>query len=313
MFNSMTLSCLGLCDHRVSRYGLISRWSIIILLFAMLCAATLIGPAGPSVAHAQSWPFQWNSAKWFDWSDYRLRASGRGAFYRLESGTLRWGDQEFSLVDDYNLIQDTGPHISGAFELYVDRLGIRVYIEDTQFDATRDSTLWTDTPNFKLGLFRGGLDLDLIRYPSAAFGINFDYSPSDVEFLSTRSGASIGNVPDTLRLEAEGPMTLGLHGRIIPIRIKEVPFEASARVRSSFFRRADQTWLFEWEVQGGLRPAIWETSLFGHSTFSVSIQGGYRSTYLDFHTQRADGAGGAQTAEISAHWHGPFAEIQLLY
>jgi hypothetical protein len=300
--------------RRVTRYGLSSRWSIFVYISAIFCMAVAVTWLSPCLSYAQSSSFLWDSTKWFDWSDYRLRAGVRGSFYRLESGTLKWGDNEFDLLDDYKLIQDTGPHLSGMFQLYVDRLGLRVHVNPSAFDASRASTLWERAPELKLGFFRAGLDLDLIRYPSAAFGFNFDYNFSDVIFESVENSTAdpVPGAPDVLDLRAEGAMTLGLHGRVIPIRIKDVPFELQGRVRSSFFRRADQAWTLDWEVQGGLRPAIWETSFLGHSTFSVSLQAGYRSTYLEFHTQRQFRAG-AVTAELSAHWQGPFAEIQLIY
>jgi hypothetical protein len=197
------------------------------------------------------------------------------------------------------------------FQLYVDRLGLRVHVNPSLFDASRSSALWDQAPELKLGLFRAGLDLDLIRYPSAAFGLNFDYNFSDVKFSSIDTTSNpIDNdlVPAKIDLEVEGAMTLGLHGRVIPIRIKDVPFELQGRVRSSFFKRADQARTLDWEVQGGLRPAIWDTSFLGHSTFSISLKAGYRSTYLEFHMQSS-----GETAELSAHWQGPFAEIQLIY
>jgi hypothetical protein len=314
--------------RRMVRYGLSSRWSIFVYLSVIFCLAITMIMVTSCPSYAQSSSILWDSTKWFDWSDYRFRVSGCGSFYRMESGTLKWGDSEFDLLDDYQLIQDTGPHISAMFQLYVDRLSLRLHVDTTQFNATSTYTVsnptgitnyrWERAPELRLGLFRTGLDLDLIRYPSAAFGCNFDYQFSDVIFKSTEDATGpIPNVPQYIDLKAEGAMTLGLHGRVIPIRIRDVPFELQGRVRSSFFKRADQAWTIDWQIQGGLRPAIWDTSFFGHSTFSVSLQAGYRSTYLEFHTQRDNSPNRntlrAVTAELTTHWHGPFAEIQFIY
>ena len=197
---------------RLSRYGLTSRWSIILYITAIFCLTALVAPVGVSPAHAQSSQFFWNSSKWFDWSDYRFRASGRGAFFRLETGTFKWGGIDYDLISPtgFNLIQDTGPHFSAEFELYVDRLGLRLHVNEIHFDGTRDSNIWDRAPKLLLGAFRGGLDLDLFRYPSAVIGVNFDYSPSDLEFRYEKTDAHLEDqVPDYFEAQVEGPITLG--------------------------------------------------------------------------------------------------------
>ena len=62
----------------------------------------------------------------------------------------------------------------------------------------------------------------------------------------------------------------------------------------------------EWEVSAGLRPAVWHTSLYGFSTFSMGLEAGFRSTYLDMTLDDAKWA-------VKAHWQGLFVQVGLYY
>jgi hypothetical protein len=62
----------------------------------------------------------------------------------------------------------------------------------------------------------------------------------------------------------------------------------------------------EWEVSAGLRPAVWHTSLYGFSTFSMGLEAGFRSTYLDMTVADDKWA-------VKAHWQGLFVQVGLYY
>ena len=82
-------------------------------------------------------------------------------------------------------------------------------------------------------------------------------------------------------------MTLGFHARAIPAHIREIPFTIQARFRfpMPLVNRQAESKITDWEISGGLRPAIWETSLYGHATFSFDIEAGFRSVSLDTNPQ----------------------------
>jgi len=87
------------------------------------------------------------------------------------------------------------------------------------------------------------------------------------------------------------PITIGFHATAIPGRVRDVPVLLQARCRFpvpflsqiSVLNREYEARIIDIELSGGLRPSVWETSLFGHTTFSVGIQAGYRWQYLEGH------------------------------
>ncbi len=82
-------------------------------------------------------------------------------------------------------------------------------------------------------------------------------------------------------------MTLGFHARAIPVHIREIPFTIQARFRfpMPLVNRQAESKITDWEISGGLRPAVWDTSLYGHATFSFDIEAGFRSVSLDANPQ----------------------------
>jgi hypothetical protein len=70
------------------------------------------------------------------------------------------------------------------------------------------------------------------------------------------------------------------------------------------FERDRQARITEWQISGGIRPAIWETSHFGHTSFSVFVEGGFRQTYLTIETPDVD---------FKARWQGAFIEFGMAF
>ena len=107
-------------------------------------------------------------------------------------------------------------------------------------------------------------------------------------------------------------MTIGLHATAIPGRIRGIPLIAQARIRipmpliSQLMKAGGEAKVTEWEVSAGLRPAVWHTSLYGFSTFSMGLEAGFRSTYLDMTVIDGKWA-------VKAHWQGLFVQVGLYY
>jgi hypothetical protein len=106
----------------------------------------------------------------------------------------------------------------------------------------------------------------------------------------------------------------------MPGRIRDVPITIQGKFRMPvpFVQRPTEAKITEWEVSGGLRPAIWETSLLGHSTFSFGIEGGYRMSYLTIHArpQRTylNGViGDDDEVNVNARWGGAFVQAVFTY
>jgi len=108
------------------------------------------------------------------------------------------------------------------------------------------------------------------------------------------------------------PVTIGLHATAIPGRIRGIPLTAQARIRipmpllKQLLQIKSEARVTEWEVSAGLRPAVWHTSLYGFSTFSMGLEAGFRSTYLDMTLDDAKWA-------VKAHWQGLFVQVGLYY
>ena len=193
-----------------------------------------------------------------------------------------------------------------------------------------------------VGWTRFGLDLDLVRYPFLRAGINFDRHYEAPIFVNRHDIESVTGVPFALGYEGnttwylyevyydylkdyigpdprvqrfttgQPPVTIGLHATAIPGRIRGIPLTAQARIRipmpllKQLLQIKSEARVTEWEVSAGLRPAVWHTSLYGFSTFSMGLEAGFRSTYLDMTLDDAKWA-------VKAHWQGVFVQVGLYY
>jgi hypothetical protein len=180
------------------------------------------------------------------------------------------------------------------------------------------------------------LDLDLIRYPFLRAGINLDrhyeapifVNRQDIDSaVATATWVTDPNLPVDMHFAdydaeypgqvqrfttGQPPVTIGLHATAIPGRIRGIPLTAQARIRipmpfiKQLLKIKSEARVTEWEVSAGLRPAVWHTSLYGFSTFSMGLEAGFRSTYLDMTLDDAKWA-------VKAHWQGLFVQVGLYY
>jgi hypothetical protein len=194
-----------------------------------------------------------------------------------------------------------------------------------------------------VGWTRFGLDLDLVRYPFLRVGINLDRhyeAPIFVNRQDIENATAVwtiigtdpsynypywgyrifydydGNKGPDPRVQrfttGQPPVTIGLHATAIPGRIRGIPLTAQARIRipmpfiKQLLQIKSEARVTEWEVSAGLRPAVWHTSLYGFSTFSMGLEAGFRSTYLDMTLDDAKWA-------VKAHWQGLFVQVGLYY
>ena len=242
----------------------------------------------------------------------------------MASATLSKGGQDYDLQGDHYGFNDEPEPFKEAFGVfYIDRLGIRFSAENNTYRgrSANDVNLNGPLSELEFDSSRVGLDLDVIRYPFLRLGINYDYYLSEVKFLDGDSGARYTAVP---------PMTLGFHGRAIPIHIREVPFTIQARYRfpMPFVNRQAESRITDWEISGGLRPAVWDTSLYGHATFSFDIEVGFRSVSLSASPETnatvitiVDPISGATTGtlfppldmDLKARWQGAFFQIGVFF
>jgi hypothetical protein len=183
---------------------------------------------------------------------------------------------------------------------------------------------------------RFGIDLDIVRYPFLRAGINFDrhfesvifINRQDVKALLARAGQvyvpfvndalwwvynSVSFDGRALKLTTkQPPVTIGVHAFASPGRIRGIPVVAQARFRmpapllTNLLQDNAETRIIDWEVHVGLRPTIWNTSLYSMNTFAMGIDLGFRSSYLDMTS--GDGAW-----QVKAHWQGPFVQVGLYY
>jgi len=206
--------------------------------------------------------------------------------------------------------------------------------------GTRPDDIRVDDPQrmseVDLGWTRFGLDLDIIRYPFIRAGINFDRHFESVIFLNRQDLTSVLvraqqnynpfiNTPLEWRYSQlitgdrvhklttrQPPVTLGVHAFASPGRVFGIPVTGQARARFPFPFLAKivgdpaETRITEWEVSIGLRPNIWNTSLYGYSTFSLGIDAGFKSTYLDMDS-------GDGLWNVKAHWQGPYVQVGLYF
>lgn len=306
------------------RYGLKSKtqlpWTVLASVLFGLMVVLLCPTASP--AGDASW---WGSSAWWDWSDFRGAIGGRVFLARLTSASVTKGGVDFDLKGhQYGFLDEPEPFGEAWGVLYIDRLGLRFSAEENTFRG-QSINRFPNNPNppgaeLEFSSSRLGLDLDLIRYPFFRFGIDYDYYVNDVKFLD-ENGARYTGVP---------PMTLGFHARAIPAHIREIPFTVQARFRfpMPLVNRQTESKITDWEISGGLRPAVWDTSLYGHSTFSFDIEAGFRSVSLDANPQTNVNTAVIQPGSdpvvilvpvpasdlnLKARWQGAFFQIGLFF
>jgi hypothetical protein len=300
------------------RYGLKSKtqlpWTILASVLFGLMVVLLCPSASP--AGDASW---WGSSAWWDWSDFRGAIGGRVFLARLTSASVTKGGVDFDLKGrQYGFLDEPEPFGEAWGVLYIDRLGLRFSAEENVYRGQTPIVNQANPPGAELEFSssRLGLDLDVIRYPFFRFGIDYDYYLQDVKFLDT-NGARYTGVP---------PMTLGFHARAIPAHIREIPFTIQARFRfpMPLVNRQAESKITDWEISGGLRPAIWETSLYGHATFSFDIEAGFRSVSLDTNpatnvnvpvTDPLTNAPFTPPSDLNlkARWQGAFLQVAVFF
>ena len=308
----------------VKRYGLKLKTHIRTARFAFLFLVLTCMAMNSPTADAQLLSSWWGSSSWWDWSDYRAHLGYRISLPSIEGKVEARGEthdlSEFGFSDDPEMFK------SFLFEFYVDRLGVRIAVEeDHKFRGrTGDDTVVTNPSlsapylNAKISELdfsgvRMGLDLDIIRYPFARGGINFTYYTEQIRFQDRRNDDPF----QWQQYTGSQPLQLGLHGRLMPARIRNVPLTIQGRFRMPvpLVQRPTEAKITEWEVSGGLRPAVWETSLFGHSTFSFGIEAGYRESYLTLHArpQRNFYINDDSEVNVTARWGGAFIQALIVY
>lgn len=294
---------------RKKRYGLkIYRQITPRLLLSVVLTLLFLCP-GISGAQDASW---WGSSSWFDWSDFRGSANLRLFFARLSSASATINGQDFDFKERFNLSGDPEVMKEAWFQLNIDRLGIRLHLEDHKFQSSPVVLPPPFPPvvygELDFGAIRAGVDLDVIRYPFLRLGANFDYGFEVPKFVDDRTGR--------VEYKTSNPVTIGLHGYAIPGRIRDIPIFAQARARFPIplVKQNPDIKITDWEVSGGVRPSIWQTSLYGYSTFAVSLEGGFRSVNLnmDANPDRIQGAQPIQ-ANLKAQWQGAFVQLGFIF
>lgn len=276
---------------------------------AVICAGMSAGPARAEMFSS----LLGGTSSWWDWSDFRASMGYRVYLPRI-SGTVEARGETHNFAD-FGIRDDQEFFKALYIEWYVDRLGIRIEIEeDHKFQGhTGDATNAAKISLLDISGARLGLDLDIIRYPFIRAGINFNYYTEQVKFQDRR----LEDHDRWMQYTGSQPLQVGVHGRLIAARIRNIPVTIQARFRGPIplIQRPTEAKITEWEVSGGLRPAIWETSLLGHSTFSFSIEGGYRASYLTMHArpQLLLDSSDDTEANVTAQWGGPFIQATVVY
>jgi hypothetical protein len=288
------------------RYGLnrskhIAATSILALALLVLSVPVVAPPS-----HAQGTTSWWGSTTWFDWSDFRAENTFRLVLPRLVSGKLDYRGMEYQLKEDLGMTDDPEPFGEYRWTVYIDRLGFRYWFEEDHQFFGNAPTAPANAPRISLldlGTSRVGLDLDIVRYPVFRLGINGDYQLSQAKLLLFKEGNAA-----TALVSGGEPITLGLHVTAIPIRIRDVPFVVNARGRVPlpFLNRTRETHVYDWEVSAGLRPAVWDMSLYRHSTIAVGIEGGFRSVYVNVDMDDVN-------AHLKTHWQGGFFQVGFYF
>ena len=285
-------------------------------LFVMVCLC-----CAPSTSHAQDLSSWFSSGTWWDWSDYRFKIEYRYFVPRLVSGSVSQNGTDYDLLASagadassggYNFDPQPTPFNSALLQLQVDRLGLRLRVdEDIIFRGIHNKSFDSNgiesrkMSELDLSSTRLGLDLDLVRYPFLRCGVDFDYNVNPLTFMDDKPDIN------TRFYKSSSPATLGLHVFAIPARIREVPIIVNAKIGFPFpywkqiTSAQFEVRMLEWEVMAGARPSVWDFSAFGHSTFSVGIEAGFRSVAID--------ADLSKSASLKAQWQGPFFQFGIYY
>jgi len=282
-------------------------------LFVMVCLC-----CAPSTSHSQDLSSWFSSGTWWDWSDYRFKIEYRYFVPRLVSGSVSQNGTDYDLLASagadgssggYNFDPQPTPFNSALLQLQVDRLGLRLRVdEDIIFRGIHNKSVDSNSRKMSeldLSSTRLGLDLDLVRYPFLRCGVDFDYNVNPLTFMDDKPDIN------TRFYKSASPATLGLHVFAIPARIREVPIIVNAKIGFPFpywkqiTSAQFEVRMLEWEVMAGARPSVWDFSAFGHSTFSVGIEAGFRSVAID--------ADLSKSASLKAQWQGPFFQFGIYY
>lgn len=278
---------------------------------ALLLVSLVLGglPGLTDLSAGQGGGSWWGSNLWFDWSDYRANAGVRIFLPRLVSGSLEARGRHDDL-GSFGFADDPEFFRQAWVELYIDRLGLRAVIEEDQKFRGRLPLNGDETMRISeldVSTSRLGLDLDLVRYPFLVFGVNFDYYLAQIRFQDRRD-------PDPNNwyyYQSNSPLAIGLHARVLPGRIREIPlmFQGVVRVPVPFLNRQTESKVLDWEISGGVRPAVWDMSLYGHSTFSFGIEVGFRMVDLQVFPQESAG----NDVKLKARWQGFFSQIGFYF
>jgi hypothetical protein len=286
------------------------------LVFAL--AGILIAP---NSAGAQGLPSWWGSGGWFDWSDYRAAGGAKLLLANLTSGTVtKDSNTQYELVGGlYGITNTFEPLVEFWGELYIDRLGIRGNMEWHSFTGRSDTPTDQRLTKLDIDFSRIGLDLDIVRYPFVKLGMNVDYSFNPVRFTDRSNTV---NTADNPLYQSKEPWTLGAYGQAIPVRVRDVPVIAYGKFRFPMpFMSNNMPRITDWEIGAGIRPAIWDSSMFAHSAFSVAVEAGYRSINLETNAtavQQFDQNGNPlpiffPNLELKARWQGAFFQVLAFF
>ncbi len=302
---------------------------VLLLAAVLLCTGMFLSPRDCCAQGGQSW---WGSSSWFDWSDYRARFDLRFWLPRLTSGSLETEGRTFEFKKDLGFNDDPEPFKELRIEAYIDRLGLRLVTNESErfqgssqgnfiiANVSPDSNTAVplgSVPQLEFGGTRVGLDLDIIRYPTVRLGVDVDYQKDKITFRDAfrrHNGTNTVVIGEfTAQFSGRQTVTTGFHASALPGRIRDIPITIQGRVRfpvpyvSSKLLNTSCT---DWEVSAGLRPAIWETSLYGLSTFSVAIELGFRSMNLEF----TDKIGHPfEQGTVKASFQGGFIQLGFVY
>jgi len=316
------------------RYGLKATKHILSVLglASILAVNSLL--LCPSLCRGQAMPSWLGGDRIWDWSDFRANLGLRIYMPKLISGTVHvsgvsggssYTPEDYEMLGGGNFSDLPQPDFfkEGWFTLYIDRLALRAnFEEDHKFRGAapyeNDPTM-TAISELDLGWTRFGLDLDILRYPFIRAGINFDRNFEPVIYLD-RHRERILILPeekkttlDTHKLTTrQPPVTIGVHAFASPGRVFGIPVTGQARARFPFpyltkiVGEPAETRITEWEVCVGMRPNIWNTSLYGYSTFAMGIDVGFKSAYVDMDS-------GDGIWNVKAHWQGPYVQLGVYY
>jgi hypothetical protein len=217
---------------------------------------------------------------------------------KLDSGhiAIDGASRELNVKTDLGMDDDPEPFRDLVVAVYLDRMGVR-------YHAHAEQRFVGNVPDedrmarIRLSTGRVGLDLDLIRYPFLTLGVNMDYHDEPIDIFAIYDGT-------TYAFDGGNPITYGIHAHAIPFRLRDVPFTIRARARLPLEPLLDKTTakITTWEVGAGLRPPIWELSDFGHSTFSVAVEAGFRFTQMELLALN-------RASEFDSRWQGAYFRL----